>query len=130
MMPRLVPEIAFDTSRSALLEFYYNGATKQRELLVTNTVPIPYGVDVADGTGAVIGNAADIIRAGFDHWLPLIKQLDVLAGAERTRRCTTYCSQASLHSGSAIGREPPESRGSATRQGAHSRAPAAASPAD
>lgn len=81
--PRLVPEIVFDTSRSGLLEFYYNGATKQRELLVSNTVPIPYRVDVADGDGTVIGDAAVIIRAGFDHWLPLIQQLGVLAGDGR-----------------------------------------------
>jgi hypothetical protein len=79
--PWLVPEIVFDTSRSGLLEFYYNGATKQRELLVSNPVPIPYRVDVADGAGTVIGDAATIIRAGFDHWLPLIHQLSVLAGA-------------------------------------------------
>jgi hypothetical protein len=81
--PRLVPEIVFDTSRSGLLEFYYDGATKQRELLVSNAVPIPYRVYVADGAGTVIGNAATIIRAGFDHWLPLIHQLGVLAGAGR-----------------------------------------------
>lgn len=81
MNPRLVPEIVFDTSRSGLLEFYYNGATKQRELLVSNPVPIPHRVDVADGTGTVIGDAATIIRAGFDYWLPLIRSLGVLAGA-------------------------------------------------
>jgi hypothetical protein len=43
-------------------------------------VPIPYRVDVADGAGNVIGNAATIIRTGFDHWLPLIQRLGVLAG--------------------------------------------------
>jgi hypothetical protein len=83
LSPQLVPEIVFDTRRSGLLEFYYNGATKQRELLVSNAVPIPYRVAVADGAGNVIGDAAAIIRAGFDHWLPLIHQLGVLAGAGR-----------------------------------------------
>src|SRR5258708_5004910 len=77
--PRLVPEIIFNTSGSGLLEIYYDGATKHRELLVSNTVPIPYRVDVADGVGTVIGDAATIIRAGFDHWLALIQQLGVLA---------------------------------------------------
>jgi hypothetical protein len=81
--PQLVPEIVFDTSRSGLLEIYYDGATKHRELLVSKAVPIPYRVDVADGVGTVIGDAATIIRAGFDHWLPLIHQLGVLAGAGR-----------------------------------------------
>jgi hypothetical protein len=40
--PQLVPEIVFDTSRSGLLEIYYDGATKHGELLVSNAVPIPY----------------------------------------------------------------------------------------
>jgi hypothetical protein len=81
--PRLVPEIFFDTSRSGLVEFYYDGATKHRELLVSNLVPIPFRVDIADGTSAVIGDAASVIRAGFDHWLPLIRQLGILAGTGR-----------------------------------------------
>jgi hypothetical protein len=81
--PRLVPEIIFDTSHSGLLEIYYDGATKHRELLVSNTVPIPYRVDVANGTGTVIGNAVTLIRAGFDHWLRLIHQLGVIAGPGR-----------------------------------------------
>jgi hypothetical protein len=81
--PRLVPEIVFDTSRSGLLEIYYDGATRHRELLVSNAAPIPYRVDVADGAGTVIGGAATIIRAGFDHWLPLIHQIGVLTGTSR-----------------------------------------------
>jgi hypothetical protein len=81
--PELVPEISFDTSRSGLLEFYYDGATKQRELLVSNPVPIPYRVDVADGSGTVIGDATNIIRTGFDHWLPVIRSLGILAGTGR-----------------------------------------------
>jgi hypothetical protein len=83
LSPQLVPEIVFDTSRSGLLEIYFDGATKHRELLVSNAVPIPYRVDIADGVGTVIGDAANIIRAGFDHWLPLIHQLGILAGAGR-----------------------------------------------
>ena len=78
--PRVVAEVVFDTSRSGLLEFYYDGATNQRELLVSDAMPIPYRVDIADGMGAVIGDAATVIRAGFDHWLPLIDRLGVLAG--------------------------------------------------
>lgn len=81
--PRLVSEVVFDTSRSGLLEFYYDGATKQRELLVSNPIPIPYRVDVADGAGTIIGDAATIIRIGFDYWLPMIHQLGVLAGNGR-----------------------------------------------
>lgn len=84
--PRIVPEIIFDTSRNGLLELHYNGATKHAELLVTEPVPIPYRVDIADATGAVIGDAGTIIQAGFNHWLPLIRELGVLDGdgAEET----------------------------------------------
>jgi hypothetical protein len=81
--PKAVPEITFDTSRSGALEFYCDGATKQRELLVSDTSPIPYRVDVVDGAGNFLGSAADIIRTGFDHWLPVIWQLGILAGADR-----------------------------------------------
>lgn len=83
MNPRLIAEVNFDTSRSGQLEFYFDGATKQRELLVSNPVPIPYWVDVVDGTNTIIGDAASILRAGFDHWLPLIDQLGVLGGNGR-----------------------------------------------
>ena len=80
LSPRLAEEVVFDMSQSGMSEFYYNGATKLGELLVTNPVPIPYRVDVLDSAGAFLGNAADIIREGFDHWLPLIDQLGVLDG--------------------------------------------------
>jgi hypothetical protein len=83
MSPRLVPEITFDTSRSGVVEYYYDGATKHQELLVSAPVAIPYRVAVADAAGTEIGTAGDIIRAGFDHWLPLIDQLGVLAAGGR-----------------------------------------------
>ncbi len=83
LRPQLAPTVAFDTSQSGLLENYYNGAIKHWVLLVTNPIPIPYRVDVSEGAGAVIGNAADTIHAGFEHWLPLIKQLGVLDGGGR-----------------------------------------------
>ncbi len=58
-------------------------STAQRstgELLVTDPVPIPFRVNVVDPAGMVLGNATDIIRNGFDHWLPLIDKLGVLSG--------------------------------------------------
>jgi hypothetical protein len=65
------------------IAFGVSDRSTQRELLVSNPLPIPYQVDVADGTSTLIGDAATIIRAGFDHWLPLIHQLGVLAGTGR-----------------------------------------------
>jgi hypothetical protein len=81
--PKLVPEIVFDTSKNGLLEYYYNGATKHSELLVSKPVPIPYRVDIVDGAGKNIGDAASIIRTGFDHWLPLIQKLGILSASSR-----------------------------------------------
>jgi len=60
---------------------YYDGATKQQELLVSNPVPIPFRIDVVDPSEVVLGNSTGIIRDGFDHWLPLVEKLGVLAGA-------------------------------------------------
>lgn len=81
--PRLNDVVEFDTSRSGCLEQCYNGAMKTGELLVTNKEPIPFWVNVLDGDSNVIGNAADILRSAFDHWLPVIDQLGVLDGAGR-----------------------------------------------
>lgn len=81
--PRLADEVVFDTSKSGVVELYFDGATKHRELLVTNPVPIPFRVQVLDGANAVLGNVTDIIRVGFDHWLPLIDQLGILSGTQR-----------------------------------------------
>src|SRR5258708_11370166 len=42
--PRLVPEILFDTSCSGLLEIFQDAATKQQQLLVSSTGPIPHRI--------------------------------------------------------------------------------------
>lgn len=81
--PQLIPEVIFDTSHSGVVEFFYDGATKHRELLVTDPLPLRFRVDVADGDRTVIGDAVAIIRVGFGHWLPLIRQLGVLDGSGR-----------------------------------------------
>lgn len=81
--PRLVSDITFDTSRSGKLELCYDGATKSRELLVSETVPIPFRVDLVDGSGNFLGTATDVIRTAFDHWLPLIWQLRLVASDDR-----------------------------------------------
>jgi hypothetical protein len=68
--PRLVPETVFDTSRSGLLEFYYNGATKQRELLVSNPVPIPYRVDAPMAPARLLGTRLPLSGPGSTTGFP------------------------------------------------------------
>ena len=77
-------EVRFDTSKNGVVELYYDGASKEKELLVTVPEPIPYWVDVvADGGPNVLGNAVDIISAAFAYWLPLIQTLGILKGTDR-----------------------------------------------
>ena len=71
--------VSFDTSNNGAIEMYYDGAMKDKELIVAKPVPIPYSVDVLDQDDSVIGDARIIINRGFSAWLPLIRQLNVLS---------------------------------------------------
>lgn len=84
---------SFDTSKNGPVEFWYDGKVKEAVLLVTTASPVPYRVDVYRGDdpsidrqrpheGAKIGNAVDIIFAGFMHWLPLIRDVGILESDE------------------------------------------------
>ncbi len=71
--------VEFDTSRSGPLEFFYNGATKDKELIVSNPVPIPYKVNiVADKGEPALGDAVLVIYEAFKDWLPIIKTMGAL----------------------------------------------------
>lgn len=74
--------VTFDTSRSGALELYYDGASKQKQLLVENNMPIPYCVDVL-GNNGTLGNAVDLIEQGFQYWLPIIKTIGFLSGSDK-----------------------------------------------
>jgi hypothetical protein len=80
--PRL-EQVEFDTSRSGQLELYYDGATKQKELLVENTEPIPFKVEVLTDGGKTHGNAIPLIWRGFKRWIPTIEKAGVLNGLDR-----------------------------------------------
>ena len=82
LSPRL-GTVAFDTSGSGPVEFFYDGATKQKELLVTNPTPISFTVAISVDGDVEIGDAVEVICRGFRHWLPLIETLGVLAGDDR-----------------------------------------------
>lgn len=79
--PQLDPEVELDTSRSGLIEFYYNGVTKEHELLVENRAPVSHRVRVLvdDKTTALPDDAVTVIDAAFRHWIPLVARLQVLA---------------------------------------------------
>lgn len=71
--------VEFDTSKSGVLELYYEGSTKTKELLVTNRAPIPFRVDILlnDGT-SYRRDAVTVIYDAFKLWLPLIDDLEIL----------------------------------------------------
>ena len=75
--------VSFDTSKNGPVEIYYDGAMKEKELIVSNPIPISYSVNVLDQADAVLGDAREIINAGFNDWLPVIRQLGVLSGEDR-----------------------------------------------
>lgn len=82
--------VAFDTGEVGSIEFYYDGAMKDKELIVTNPVPIPFAVDVLIQDGnAVLGDAREIINNALLDWLPVIQQLGILSGddAETNALC-------------------------------------------
>ncbi len=85
LLPRAAT-VAFDTSRSGPLELYYDGATKHQELLVTNSVPISYSVEVTgtkDGQEIALGDAVQLIDMGFHDWLPIVTASGVLSEQNR-----------------------------------------------
>lgn len=75
--------VRFDTSQSGLAELWYEGATKEKDLLVTLRKPIPYTVDIHIDGGVVLGDAVSLLSSAFQHWLPLIERLGVVANDNR-----------------------------------------------
>jgi hypothetical protein len=71
-------KVSFDTSKNGLVELFYDGSSKEKELLVTNPVPIAYTVDILVGDGKKsLGNAVDYIGQAFNFWLPIIRQIGI-----------------------------------------------------
>ncbi|NIA22501.1 MAG: hypothetical protein GWP05_11190 [Anaerolineaceae bacterium] len=76
--------VRFDTSRSGAIEFFWQGATKDKELLVTDRVPLSFTVPVEAGEdGGELGDAVTLLAKAMDHWKPLIDQLGVLDDGDR-----------------------------------------------
>jgi len=79
LSPHLKPEIELDTSKSGLLELFYDGTRKEKELYVTNPSPILYKVKIFGKQKKIIAdNAVAYLFEAFKLWIPAIKQLDVL----------------------------------------------------
>jgi hypothetical protein len=76
--------VKFDTSKSGVVEFFYDGAIKKKEIFVTEPEPIPFSVDIENyGENGVLGDAVEVIYHAFLGWLPLIRQLKILAADDR-----------------------------------------------
>ena len=76
--------IQFDTSRNGLVEFFYDGATKDKELLVEHPQPIPFKVEILIKDGSeTLGNAVDFIWKAFQDWIPVISSLGILESEAR-----------------------------------------------
>lgn len=77
--PKLNVEVEFDTSKNGVLEFFYNGVLREKELLVTNRVPISYKVEILKENGNVLSNdAVEYISQAFNRVLPIVEHLEVL----------------------------------------------------
>ena len=73
--------VSFDTSKSGPMVWFYSGSRKEKELLVTNPVPIPFTLEILVGDGETsLGNASEFIYSAFCRWLPIIKDAGILAG--------------------------------------------------
>jgi hypothetical protein len=70
--------VIFDTSQNGKVELFYDGATKEKELLVEKRQPIPFTVELRVNNGAVFGDAVQIIDDALTDWLPLVEQLKLL----------------------------------------------------
>ena len=71
--PRLNEQIELDTSQSGLLEFYYNGVRREKELIVSKPVPIPYRIEIQKDDGTVLSdNAVIYLTEAFRTFLKII----------------------------------------------------------
>ena len=83
---KLNPELGlvrFDTSRNGAVELFSDGATNEKELIVSNTTPIPFVVELKLDGKASISDAVEVIIRAVQHWMPLINDLGILAGDDR-----------------------------------------------
>lgn len=72
--------VRFDTSRSGMFEFAYNGKNKAHRFWVTNPLPIPFGTEIIVTTGsgpASKGDAATFINDAFNQWNAMLPTLGI-----------------------------------------------------
>ena len=76
-------QVRFDTSQSGAVELFCDGATNDKELIVSNTTPIPFVVEMKLDGEASISDAVEVLIRAVQHWMPLINNLGILAGDDR-----------------------------------------------
>ncbi|MCY2931839.1 MAG: hypothetical protein NTV86_20570 [Planctomycetota bacterium] len=75
--------IKFDTSQSGVIELFYDGATKEKGLLVTEPRPLSFSIPVlAADDKTEIGDALGILAGGLQHWKTLIRKVGILEGTD------------------------------------------------
>jgi hypothetical protein len=89
--PKIGDEITIDTSKSGVLELFWDGGTKHKVLFVTSPTPIPFTAEIVDEErpSTVLGDAVETFDAAFKHWLPLIRQLGVVANSDPESKALT-----------------------------------------
>jgi hypothetical protein len=66
----------FDLSHNGIVEFYYNGKTREKEITVQYPIPMPWQIDVLSGDEIInLGNVLFVLGRAFIHWQPIIQKL-------------------------------------------------------
>ncbi len=78
-----IGEIAYNLDQSGVVEIYYDGLTKQKELLVSNPAPITVVADIRSrATKEKVGYITEVIVQAFQAWVPLVRTSGALATAD------------------------------------------------
>lgn len=77
--------VSFDTSRSGMFEFAYNGKNRAHRIWVSNPLPIPFSTEIIVSTPsgpASKGDAVTFIYAAFKQWERLVPTLGIQVRVE------------------------------------------------
>lgn len=68
--------VNFDLSNNGNTEIYYDGAAKQKEVLVEFNAPVPYTINLNKlDDDTIIDSATTVIMTGFKQWIPILNRI-------------------------------------------------------